>query len=109
MQFNTNLPAGSYRLDTSFLLSFLLFSSVAMKKEGVSPAGGGEGVVSICRYRMKAYKKDKKQEHGILHHGLAIATVWCVLSPFRHLILKRTHHPLHPRQRLAYAYIFLFR
>jgi hypothetical protein len=28
-----------------------------MKKEGVSPAGGGEGVVSICRYRMKAYKK----------------------------------------------------
>jgi hypothetical protein len=80
-----------------------------MKKEGVSPAGGGEGVVSICRYRMKAYKKDKKQEHGILHHGLAIATVWCGLSPFRHLILKRTHHPLHPRQRLAYAYIFLFR
>jgi|GEM_PF-3270553 hypothetical protein len=43
MQFNTNLPAGSYGLDTSFLLSFLLFSSVAMKKEGVSPAGGGVG------------------------------------------------------------------
>ena len=104
MQFNTNLPAGSYRLDTSFLLSFLLFSSVAMKKEGVSPAGGGEGVVSICRYRMKAYKKDKKQEHGILHHGLAIATVWYGLSPFRHLIFKRTQHPLHPRQRGTFQF-----
>ena len=39
MQFNTNLPAGSYGLDTSFLLPFLLFSSAAMKKEGEAPAG----------------------------------------------------------------------